>query len=470
MKNIIGTTFIVALILCGCDDGGGGDTSTPPPTAPATATKRPGYLLNVKGVRYKSCGGYEGVTGDRGIFYYAHYTGSNVPDCLVTFSIGGKWQLGYPVFIEGNSAPPDTDVLALTPYELVKYDYDANDDHSPDPNHEVARKNILAMLESLTERPNSRGIIEISTETDQVADAAGWSIPWAAPDFRERAAATLASANKTLIETTQAVNNYAPTVNCRNTGYWTGFGSGGQGTTQTNTDKNGQPVYASVNLEIHGVITPNANAWLYLMDKTHEYNPVTVVDYDVWSGTVAPGRFGLGFDAVGSQSSGSVYFEDGFDMASDNATKIASKDWKPGRFSLTHDKRANRFVDRWTPTNSPHYFELPVLKFAGRNDTYLLALEVYADNTVRVIVNDAKSDTLTGSSDAALLSGSVNGDAVTAEFTGTERSFKAVGSIDRVNMTVTITVTVTTPTQPDPQLYMSITAPGCELSPNLDAT
>lgn len=470
MKNIIGTTFVLALTLCGCGDGGSDSAPPPPPTAPATPpVKRTGYFLNVKGVRYKSCGGYEGVTGDRGAFDYASYGQYNAPDCLVTFSIG-KMQLGYPVLLDGDPYTHKVDALVITPYDLVKYDYDArfNDDHSPDPIHEPARNNILTMLESLTARPNSRGVIEISTETDQFADSAGWSILWGAPDFRDRATALLGPANKTLVETTQAINDYAPTVNCRNTGYYDGFGSGGHGTTQV-YDSNGKETFDSIDLEVHGVVTPDGNAWLYLMDKQSPYNPVKVVDYDVWSGTVAPGAFGLGFNAVGSKSSGAVYFEDGFNMAVDNATQIGAKDWTPGRFSVRQDERANAFT-RFTST-SPHYFDLPVLKFAGRNDTHLLSLEVFADNTVRMIVNDAKSDTKTGSSDAALLSGSVSGDTVTAESTGSQRSYKAVGTIDLANMTVSVTVTVTTPTQPDPQPYMSITAAsGCTVSPTLDAT
>lgn len=460
MNNIIGTFVLVVVVLSFCACGGGGHSentvpsTSPPPPPPAPATMR-GYLLNIKGVRYESCGGYKGYTGDGGAFSYARLI-----NCAVSFSIG-PMPLGSPAVI----ADPDDTII--TPYDLRA---------STQPS-DVVGTNVLTLSETLNARPNSRGVIEISAGTDQYAIDARWTpVDFTSNDFPSIASAVI---QKPLVDSASAHSDYDPSVSCLHVGWLNG---GTYGSVPGAPDVNGQPTEktgTAFYTVINGVATPDGNVWLALLRTENPFSDDLASDYDRLSGKAIPTTTGIGFDAVGSKMSGHLFFKSAFKLYAD-IRLIGDDDWK-GTLTAWQDQRdwQQRDSPPGQPASAaPNFYDMPKLKFAGRTaDTYLLSLEVYADHGVRVFVNNAIANTYTPAGDQALLRGSIDdNDNVTASGTSTgpnqkERSFKLVGKIDRTKMIFTGYVVTWTPSAPNPVPYMEFTeaapAAGCAVFPNL---
>jgi len=449
------TVSISIITLSACGGGSSSDntvTSNAPPPPPPPPAPMVGYLLNVKGVRFESCGGYKGYTGAGGVFGFAQLL-----NCTVSFSIGGM-PLGSTVIADWND-------MVITPYDLHQGTLSTD---------AVARTNILTLAQTLNARPNSRGVIEISSETDQLAHDAGWTpIDYASIDFNSIASAEI---QKPLVDSARATSDYNPSVSCLHVGYFFG---GTSGSVAGPSDSNGNPTETNVvTTLINGIATPDGNVWLALNRVTNFYSSDLASDYDRLSGRVIPTTMGLGFDAVGSKISSRLFFKSAFHLNGD-VSLIGNGDWK-GVLTTTQDQRILELSDAppgKAVKDAPNWNDIPDLKFAGRTaDTYLLSLEVYADDGVRVIVNNAIANTVTKRGDQALLRGFIDAnDNVTATgHTGSdqeERSYKLVGKIDRAKMIFTGYVMTWTPTAPNPVLYMEFTeeapAEGCAVFPHV---
>lgn len=459
-KSLIGilvTTIVCASCGDGSDDSGGSDTSSntpePLPTNPAADAKpRTGYLLNISGVRYNACG-YQGTTDPRGAFTYD----SNPRTCRTAFYIG-KMQLGNEV--------DAIDYPIVTPYDL------SNSVSQPD------GSDVLTLLQSINATPNAQGVIEVPDAIDLTARDAGWSVRFGNDDFVSAATQVLAPAGIKLVDALKAMLDYAPSINCLHTGHQRGVWSGAKAVTTYVYFRSGTTYYNSVGGNAEGVVTPDGSIWLNLLEdlyyRSHDIADASQphLDYEIVSGTLTPHlRTSIKGDIKLNLYPDNSYYVRG-------KLEMPSIDGWSGSLTIASPNRHLNWIfpagDQW----ARFYYDVPEMRFAGRDGKHVLGLDVYADGTTRVVVADTDArKTLSYGPMSALIQSKLDGDRVSGSAVvqssrkGDEpHTYTVDGLIDRTSMTFTVKVTVTTPsegTQTFVEFTVDAPAQGCEQFPLL---
>jgi len=459
-RSLVG--ILISTLVCASCGGGSKDSdktnasgTTPPlPTSPAPDAKpRTGYFLNTKGVRYNACG-YQGTTGDRGAFTYD----SKTSKCTTAFFLGNM-QLGDQI-----NAVDDP---IVTPYNLSQSvsQTDGSD--------------VLTFLQSINARPNTQGVIEIPSSIDLTARDAGWSVDFGKETFGLKATRVLEAAGMRFADAAKAAADYAPSITCFHTGHQRGTWSGAKTITTYTTTGSSTSYFSSVGGGAEGVMTPDGSIWLNLLEDPYYRNHSTSdagkpsLDYDVVSGQLAPHLRVTIKDDIKLD----LYPDGSYDIRG-KLSMPSLAEWS-GFLTVTSPNRHSNWSfpagDQWTR----FYYDVPELRFAGREGKNVLGMDIYADGTVRVVVADTDANkTPSYHLGSALIQNKLDGDHVSGsavvEPNGTAdepRTYAIDGGIDRTLRTFVGKVTVTTPssgTQPFMEFTPEVPAMGCVLFPVIE--